>query len=82
MNGNKKPVRGVMPKSQLARKEDVIEATSGSVITPSAQVAHRLVLSSRAVRAGETISTQDARKAVVDAATARARGKKQTRSPG
>jgi hypothetical protein len=81
VNVKKKPVRGVMPKSQLARQEEYYEATSGNLVSVSAHVAERLRVGVEAVSAGDTVSMAEARKVVTEAAAARAREKKRNRRP-
>jgi hypothetical protein len=70
----KKPVRGVMSKSQLARQE-YAEAASGT-ITVSAHVANRIGISAQAMSAGQTVSMAEARKLAALSVVARATQKK------
>lgn len=78
MNHEKKPVRGVMSKSQLAR-QDCIEATSGTV-TVSARVAERIGISAKAIHAGQLVSMAEARKLAAQSVAARATQKKDKKS--
>ena len=71
MNHEKKPVRGVMPKSQLARQEEYLEATSGTV-SVSARIADRIGISLQAIRAGNTVSMAEAKKQATLSVAARA----------
>ena len=75
MGSEKKPVRGVMSKSQLAR-QDYLEATSGTVVV-SARVANRIGISLKAMNAGDFVSMADARKQAHLVVTARAMQKKE-----
>jgi hypothetical protein len=71
----KKSVRGVMSKSQLARQE-YVEATSGTV-TVSARVADRIGMSVQAINAGQTVSMAEAKKLAALSVAARATQRKE-----
>lgn len=70
MENEKKPVRGTMPRSQLARL-DYLEATSGSV-SVSPRVAQGIAVSVQAINAGQLLTMAEAKKAAVKAVAARA----------
>lgn len=74
LNSEKKPARGIMPRSQLARRQEYLEATSGSV-TISPRIAQRIAVSLGTAKEN-TISMEDARRLAVAAVARRATQKK------
>jgi hypothetical protein len=72
-----KRVRGIMPKTGALRKPNLL---AEEVIIPDGRIAAKIRASLRDIRAGKTISMDDARRIVASSAEKRAQSKKRTRA--